>query len=146
MSASELTDSNCFSAVQRFFDKNTRPSYLGPQDFVNYLNSNFIQIDQPRDFDVTVVWSRSEDKLPIGEIRTQRLSKEVPGYPFGLVIEHAFVNLESGRVFQKKDRATQAPYEEISTNEALLPYLERQGFELTHHRKLDYETPLPLRK
>lgn len=135
MPYSGVTDSNCFSAVQRFFDKNIRPSYVGPEEFVNYLNSNFIQINEPSDFDVTVVWSRSEDKLPVGEVRTENLTKDSSGYPFGLVIEHAFVNLKGGRVFQKRDRTAQASYEEIALKEALSPYQRRQGYELTHHRK-----------
>lgn len=137
----EITDlrANCFNAVQLYFDEIDKPIFLGPEEFVLYLQSKFVQITldlKTKTGDVSVVWSRSASLLAVGEIKIDKLQKEVVGYPFGLIIEHAFVFLDDGSVFQKRDPTSLGPYEIVSENIALKPYINAHGFEVTRHRRI----------
>lgn len=69
------------------------------------------------------------------ELYWQDLLLKHPGYPFGLIIEHAFVELDEERVFHKPDPKPSSRYEVIQRGEALLPYLKSVGYELTRHRR-----------
>ncbi|MBX2989180.1 MAG: hypothetical protein KF802_14925 [Bdellovibrionaceae bacterium] len=138
LSRVERKRANCFQAVRLYFEEHLRPEFLGPAEFVAYLQKEFTQLqarDQVLADDVMVIWSRGLMELPLGEIRIDRLRPEVPGYPFGLVIEHALVWLEDGWVFQKRNPSAQGPYEIVNIAEALAPYRERYGFEVTVHRR-----------
>lgn len=128
---------NCFNAVQLYFQETKVPQFLGPAEFVSYLASKFqqVQFNEADKFeDVFVIWSRSDDSLPIGEIKILSLEARESGYPFGLVLEHAFVLLEDDSVFQKRDPTAESAHEIISRESALAPYLSRWGFEVTKHR------------
>ncbi len=130
---------NCFNGVQIFWREAERLGFVGPEEFVVYLNSKFTQIMDfgvvPWAGDVEVIWSRTSNVVPIGAIRVADLVAEREGYPFGLVIEHAFVVLENGLCFQKRDPTEDGPYELVSRGEALSAYLGRPGFEVTQHRR-----------
>ncbi|MBX3035156.1 MAG: hypothetical protein KF865_14650 [Bdellovibrionaceae bacterium] len=142
----ERKRANCFQAVRLYFEENRQPEFMGPAEFVAYLQEEFVQLgaqDPVHADDVMVVWSRSLMELPVGEIDFARLRPEIPGYPFGLVIEHAFVWLEDGWVFQKRNPSAQGPYEIVPVAEALAPYRERYGFEVTLHR-LRPIRPMPM--
>lgn len=128
---------NCFNAVQLYFQETKTAQFLGPAEFVSYLASQFQQVplnENDRFQDVFVVWSRSDESLPIGDINLLSLEKRESGYPFGLVIEHAFVLIEDGSVFQKRDPTSASAHEIISRELALSPYLSRNGYEVTKHR------------
>lgn len=74
--------------------------------------------------------------LPQGTINLNQLLKKQAGYPFGLVIEHAYCLLEDGKVFQKPNPKLNGLYEVITKAAALAPYVNLQGYELTRHRRL----------
>jgi hypothetical protein len=98
----EKSRANCFNAVQLFHSHSDEASFVGPEEFVAYLFKEFIQLPSHTVLkigDVSVVWSRSSDFLPLGQIDVSHLYKRFEGYPFGLVIEHAFVILKGDSVF-----------------------------------------------
>ena len=130
--------SNCFNAVQLFWKDTIAQGFLGPEEFVGYINTHFYQIElstQQELGDVSIIWSRNSTALPIGKIRTAKLLKDNPGYPFGLIIEHAYTAINDQEVFQKRNPTPTGPYEVILENEAFAPYLKRPGFEITKHRR-----------
>jgi len=130
---------NCFNIVQLYFGDITTPSICGPEEFVTYMQLNFYQLDSAdveKPEDVLIVWSRTSDFLPIGSINLKDLKKDQDHYPFGLVIEHAFILMDSNMVFQKPNPSIESDYEIISKQSAVSPYLSRFGFEITRHRRL----------
>lgn len=71
--------------------------------------------------------------MPIGQIQVKDLVKKQPGFPFGLVLEHSFVQLDGHTAIQKRDPKTTSVVEIISSAEAVEPYLKLNGYEATHH-------------
>ena len=129
---------NCFNAVQLYFEDSQLPQFCGPEDYISYISRHFLQINlsqQNKIDDVVIVWSRSSDKLPHGEIRVEDLKKEKQGYPFGLVIEHSYVVLGEGKVFQKLNPKPSGCYSILCEESALMPYKDLKGFERTLHRR-----------
>jgi hypothetical protein len=129
---------NCFNAVQVYLGFAKGPELLGPEEFVSFIQEKFKQLsaeDSVQPHDVSIIWSRSSDVLPVGKIHVSELRKEAEGYPFGLVIEHAFVQTDEELVFQKRDPTPEGPYEMLSEESALAPYQDRFGFEVTRHRR-----------
>ncbi len=130
---------NCFNAIQIYFGDTIDKIYLEPEEFVSYIKVNFKQIslDMPQQLgDVSIVWNRSSNELPWGSIKIEELEKSRKGYPFGLIIEHAFVFDGLNLVFQKRGPTPEDPYETISESNALQPYLSLSGFEVTRHRRV----------
>ena len=130
-----LVKANCFNAVSLFWQDTLKEECLGPEEFVAYVNARFFQVPLFVAGDIAIVWSRTASILPIGEILVSRLLKKEPGYPFGLVIEHAFVYLGDDSAFQKRDPSMAGPYEIVSYECALAPYAARDGYEITCHRR-----------
>ncbi len=129
---------NCFNAVELFWEDESQPKFSAPQDFVTYLAKSFLQTSNEVErwpLDVAVVWSRSANVLKFGEIKIESISRRDSGYPFGLVIEHSFVQLDETTVFQKRDPSATGGYELVSLEQALRPYIGAVGFEVTHHRR-----------
>jgi len=132
---------NCFNAVQLYFGDVNKVEFTDPEAFVRYIQSHFKQIEineKQNVHDVIIVWSRSNNQLPVGQIITDHLRRENQGYPFGLIIEHAFIftQPDSDEVFQKRDLSETGPYEIISQQVALAPYIDCCGFEITRHRRI----------
>jgi len=129
---------NCFNAVQRVLSDSEEITFLGPEEFVKYIQEKSRQFPIGTDRksgDISVIWSRSSNVLKIGEIRIEELRKDRDGYPFGLIIEHAFIYMDSHRIFQKRDRTAEGPYEILEAEQAIEPYRSRAGLEITLHRK-----------
>ena len=108
---------NCFNAIQYYWFDTEELKFVGPEDFVAHLNRHFEQIaqsDERVSGDVWTVWSRTSDDLPVGTIRLDQLVKKEPGYPFGLVVEHALVVLDDEIAFQKRDPSKNGPYELVA--------------------------------
>lgn len=129
---------NCFNAVKFYYADTDELAFLGPEEFVLYLNNEFEQVPlstKPETGDVTVIWSRSNESLPLGQIQVLKLDKGADGYPFGLIIEHSLVRIDEESIFQKRDPSKSGPYEIIPYEEALEPYKNLKGHELTLHRK-----------
>lgn len=129
---------NCFNAVQLYWKDAKDPAFTGPEEFISYMEANFRQFlgDEKTILPgVTIVWSRSSTALPVGQIKTEVLKRREQGYPFGLLIEHAFVVVDRQTVFQKRDPTENGPYELISLKEALQPYQDAVGFETTQHQR-----------
>ena len=129
---------NCFNAIQLFWSDSDKMVYLGPEGFVSYMQNNFSQTDvgtKLQHGDVQIVWSRINNQLPIGDIKIDNLVKDTPGYPFGLVIEHAYVILDEDKVFQKRNPSQAGPFEVIHIEVATKPYHCLSGYEVTSHRR-----------
>lgn len=129
---------NCFNGVMLYWGDTESEEFVGPEQFVKYIQTNFEQIDPDEKLevgDVTIVWSRSDSSLEVGQLQLAQLTKDEPGYPFGLVIEHSFVALDSDLIFQKRDPSASGPYERVTRAEALAPYTSCFGYELTSHRR-----------
>lgn len=121
---------NCFNAVQYYWNDSESLRHMEPGEFAAYIKNNFAQIDLnsiPLTGDVEIVWSRTSEEIPTGSIR-------IDGPYDGLVVEHAFVNIDGTSIFQKADPRLESPYEVISRDEALSSYVDKGGFEVTRHR------------
>lgn len=133
------TRANCFNAIELFWQDTSIQKFLGPEEFVIYVRNKFNQTpleNQISQGDVTIVWLRSSFELPVGKINIEDLFLKHQGYPFGLIIEHAFIEIDGKIIFQKPDPNTYQPYQIISRSEALYPYVNSKGYELTrHHRR-----------
>lgn len=130
---------NCFNAVELFWSDSQLQRFVGPEEFISYISKKFIQISLSDDLmqgDVTIVWSRNSLQLPLGQIFVEELLKKREGYPFGLIIEHSFVSVDSKIIFEKTDPKPSTLYRIISKKEALAPYQSLNGYELTRHRRL----------
>lgn len=129
---------NCFNAIQLYWADSAEAKFIGPEEFVTYVQANFSQLD-PKDNsepgDISIIWSRATTALPIGKIRIEDLRKDRVGYPFGLIIEHAFVSIGEGLIFQKRDPTESGPYEVVSERAAIDPYRSAFGFEISRHRR-----------
>ena len=103
-----------------------------------YLQNSFVQVllGVPQPDDIHVIWSRNSADFPIGQINIERLKKNRHGYPFGLVLEHAFVLITPSEVFQKLNPEPTGPYQIVSWDEAVRPYQAASGFEITAHRRV----------
>lgn len=133
-----IQKANCFNAVQLYWNDSAEQKFTGPEEFVAYIEKNFSQIPQAREAqagDVVIVWSRSSNILVHGQISLEQMSNKAKGYPFGLIIEHAYCCIEGSHVFQKRDPHVTSRYEIISEAEALAAYTQKQGYELTRHRR-----------
>jgi hypothetical protein len=133
---------NCFNAVELYHGHSDKVQFTGAESFVSYLFTKFMQINSQETSvvgDVSVVWSRTSDFLPIGKIDIGHLVERRSGYPFGLVIEHAFVSRDADLVFQKRDPSALGRYEIISMRNALEPYQKSDGLEITRHRLIEYK-------
>lgn len=129
---------NCFNAVELFWKDASAQRFLQPEECVAYIVDKFKQISLTEKFaygDVAILWSRSEDLLQVGKISVEDLLLKRPGYPFGLIIEHAFVYIDDKHVFQKADPKPTSLYQITSVEEALQPYINLKGFEITHHKR-----------
>lgn len=123
---------NCF-CISEFFYRPTQFRQSTADEMLNFVAKNFRQVEENGPAILTLVWSRSSFELPIGEIHVQEIAKRLSGFPFGLVLEHSFVQMEDEMVFQKADPNTTSKIELISSTKALEPYLKTKGFELTRH-------------
>jgi hypothetical protein len=71
--------------------------------------------------------------LPIGKIRISELAKRPVGFPFGLRLEHSFVQIDEETAFQKSDPTPNSKVEIIPISKAVEPYTRLKGFEITRH-------------
>ena len=117
----------------RFFEKTLAKEYCGPGKFVNWLQENFEQIEEQEERCVAVIWTRSKSNS-YSKIKISDLKSKKSGYPFDLVIEHAFVLLDGYKIFQKRDPLPTSEDEETSFYEGISPYKNKLGFEITYHR------------
>lgn len=128
---------NCFNAVLAFLGHESRLQFCDSEEFVAAIQKQTRQIGRGEKHlpgDISIIWSRNDFSLPNGQIDVDRLHKTAPDYPFGLIIEHAFVHIAEDQVFQKRDPTANGPYEIVSPEEALSPYKDRHGLEVTFHR------------
>jgi hypothetical protein len=100
---------------------------------LDFVAKNFIQVKDENFFTLTLIWSRTSSMLPMGEIRIDELVKRLPGFPYGLILEHSFVQIDRDKVFQKPDPKPTSKIEIIPLAKAIEPYIGIKGFELTHH-------------
>jgi hypothetical protein len=124
---------NCFNAVQLYWRNSKEQRFTGPQEFVEYIAKNFKQVKLEQSHscgDVSIVWSRRDWQLPLEKIDLTELAEKREGYPFELVIEHSFVHLSEGQIFQKPDPKFSSKYQAASFVGAISPYKKLNGFEL----------------
>ncbi len=114
---SYVEKANCFNAVQLYFNDTILQKFVGSEEFVEYIGKYFSQLSSSTPYlvdDVSIVWSRSSLDLRQGKININQLLEKQAGYPFGLIIEHAYCVLEDGRVFQKPNPKLNGLYEVIT--------------------------------
>ena len=123
---------NCF-CISEFFFHHTELRNKTADEMLNFVATHFQQVDEALPNTMILIWSRSSHELPLGQIRIEDLAKRPPGFPFGLVLEHSFVQIENGMVFQKADPSLTSKVETIPLAKAIEPYAQLSGFEITRH-------------
>jgi len=126
---------NCF-CISEFFFRERILRQMSADEMLDFAVQNFRQTQSNQDLTLFLVWSRNTFDIPVGEINVERLSKRTHGYPFGLILEHSFVKVESNFVFQKADPSLTSKVELIEMSKALDPYRNPNGFEVTLHAPL----------
>lgn len=124
---------NCF-CISELYYRQTQFRQSTADEMLNFVSENFQQVEESGPKILTLVWSRSSFEIPIGQIKVRELAKRLSGFPFGLVLEHSFVQMGNGLIFQKPDPTLHSEVEITSLTNAVSPYLNMQGFELTRHR------------
>ncbi len=123
---------NCF-CVSEFFFRETQFRKTSADHLLDFVAEHFVQVKDETPISLVLVWSRSSLELPIGEIEVRVLAERPPGFPFGLVLEHSYVQLDRDKVFQKADPEPASEIQIVSMREAVEPYLDLVGFEQTRH-------------
>ena len=123
---------NCFCISELFF-LDTALRNLTVDEMLNFVAENFTQIEREGGPVLTLIWSRSSFDLPIGKIRINELAKRPSGFPFGLILEHSFVQIDNEKVIQKADPRMTSKVEIIPLSKAIEPYTRLKGFEITRH-------------
>ncbi len=123
---------NCF-AVSKFYFCDTVFGFVTANQMLEFVSNNFNQLRKPSDISLILIWSRSEFILPQGQIDLKKLAKKEAGFPFGLILEHSLVKINSVDVFQKADPGPKSPIEIIDFKLAIEPYLSKPRFEVTFH-------------
>lgn len=123
---------NCF-CISEFFFRDTALRSLTADEMLNFVAENFLQIEDEDSNALILVWSRSSLELPIGKIRINELAKRSAGFPFGLILEHSFVQIDDEFVFHKADPTMTSKVEIIQLSKAVEPYTRLKGFEMTRH-------------
>ena len=123
---------NCF-CVSEFFYRDTQFRQSTADEMLNFVSENFRQVEEAGPRILTLVWSRSSFDIPVGKIQVHELAKRQLGFPFGLVLEHSFVQINENTVFQKADPSLTSKIELVPLQKALEPYVKLSGYELTRH-------------
>ena len=123
---------NCF-CISEFFYRPTQYRHSTAEEMLDFASENFKQIKESGPKNLALVWSRSTFDLPFGQIKVRELAKRQSGFPFGLILEHSFVQTDDGLVFQKADPSLTSKVELTSFTLAIAPYLNKKGCELTWH-------------
>ena len=123
---------NCF-CISEFFFRDTTLRNVTADEMLNFVAENFQQVDHVESQALTLIWSRSSLELPVGTIRMSDLAKRTAGFPFGLILEHSFIQINADTVFQKADPTIASKVEITLLSEAVAPYAQLKGFELTRH-------------
>ncbi len=130
------TKSNCFWATKYFFEPNSLPpTKLNGIEILKFVAENFVQIEEPQENDVFVIWSSSDTSLSPDKVDIQYLSTYPEGFPFGLVVEHSGIFLSDRMVFQKASPKDEDAFEVISQGQAFSSYQKLSWFRITYHRK-----------
>lgn len=123
---------NCF-CISEFFYRDTQFRHSSADEMLAFVAKNFQQAQEDSPNVLILVWSRSAFELTIGKIQVHELAKRLPGFPFGLILEHSFVKVNETTAFQKADPKPTSKIELVSASEAIEPYSSLSGFELTRH-------------
>lgn len=130
------TKSNCFWATKYFFEPNSLPpTRMNGIEILKFVAENFIQIEEPQDNDVFVIWSSSDVSLSPDKLDIQYLSTYPEGFPFGLVVEHSGVFINDEMVFQKASPKDEDAFEVIPKDHAFSSYQKLSWVRFTYHRR-----------
>lgn len=124
---------NCFTTVISFFEGQLRDGKTSAQEMLDWLRSQTGQAHNVTPKTVAVVWSSSNPQLSPEKIFISELDKNKEGYPFGLVMEHAFIFLSQDEVFQKASPSDEHRFEIVTVNEALREYQRLNWHRVTLH-------------
>lgn len=139
--ASDLNPSykiNCFTTVISYFKNQTIDGLTSAQAMLEWLQSHTNQVLAFNSDTIVVVWSTSNQSLSPDKVEVSKMLKSSPGYPFGLVMEHAAVFLNQEDVFQKASPKDSDPFEIINFNTMMknhyshLPWLRTTFHEITN--------------
>lgn len=123
---------NCF-CISEFFYRETQFRHSSADEMLDFVTSNFRQTKEDGPNILTLIWSRSSLELSIGQIQVHELAKRQVGFPFGLILEHSFVQIDETSAFHKADPTNASKIELTPLTKVLTPYLHLKGFELTRH-------------
>lgn len=130
------TKSNCFWATKYFFEPYSfPPQKLNGNEILKFVAENFIQVHEPQQNDVFVIWSSSDSSLSPGIVDVHYLSTFPEGFPFGLIVEHSGVFLNDEKVFQKASPKDEGPFEVLDKDLAFSSYLKMPWVRFTYHRR-----------
>ncbi len=104
-------------------------------EILKFVAENFVQVEEPQEYDVFVIWSSSNTSLSPDKIDIQYLSSYPEGFPFGLVVEHSGVFLNNGMVFQKASPNDNDIFEVITKDDAFSNYQNLSWVRFTYHRR-----------
>ena len=127
---------NCFWATSYFYAPQLfPPKKLTGNEILKFLAEEFIQVEQPKKYDIFVIWSRSDPFISPDKVNVHFLSTYPQGFPFGLVVEHSGVLLDDDNVFQKASPKADDPFEVIGKDSAFSTYLKMPWVCFTYHRR-----------
>lgn len=128
--------SNCFWATMYFYIPDLfPPKMINGNEVLNFLDLHFMQVENPQDHDVFVIWNSSNIDISPKEIDIHFLASYPQGFPFGLIIEHSGVILENNIIFQKASPKEFDNFEIINWDLAYSPYEILPWKKVTYHRK-----------
>jgi hypothetical protein len=125
---------NCFALVKCYCDGELKNGVLSAQEFLEWLQANTAQVDEPKADDLFVVWIDGEHPTTMPEVRIAELLREKPGYPFGLIMEHAGVLVSSYEIFHKASPRDEDPFLISDFKKILKQYQFLKWHKITFHR------------
>lgn len=130
---------NCFNTVISYFNNQISDGKISAQAMLEWLQVNTEQVEIIDVETILVVWSSSDIAASPQTIKINRLKKEIEGYPFGLVMEHAAVFVTKTEVFQKASPSDDHKFEIVHYSQILTKdYSHLPWIRSTFHKiKLD---------
>ena len=123
---------NCFCISELYF-RETHLRHASADEMLNFVSDYFVQVEKSQPEALALIWSRTTLDLPLGKINVNELAKRTSGFPFGLVLEHSFVQLNQTEALHKPNPNLNSKVEILPLAQAIEPYLQLFGFEITWH-------------
>ncbi len=116
---------NCFTTVISYFNDQLQNGKTTAQEMLDWLQANTTQVLVPSETSIVIFWSSSDVSVSPDLIDINILKRDSPGYPFGLVMEHAAVFISKEEVFQKASPKDEDGFEVVHYSKILSAYCNR---------------------